>query len=118
MDYLFDSRGNCMSFLVTLEYPKYREIVDAAYKNKGGIEGQRDVLKASTAIRIRKRMIEDIIKGTVLPPVVIGAVVGNQSFDYFKHLSEDELISWLVENYDVISLIDGMQRRKKRLLMD
>jgi len=99
-----------MSFLMTIEYPKYKQIVDAAYANKGGIEGQRDVLKASTAIRIRKRMIEDIIKGTVLPPVVIGAVISDQSFDDFLHLSEDQLVSWLVEHNDVISLIDGMQR--------
>lgn len=110
MDYLFDSRGDCMSFLMTLEYPKYKKIVDAAYANKGGIEGQRDVLKASTAIRIRKRMIEDIIKGAILPPVVIGAVIGNQSFDNFKNLSKEQLVSWLVEHKDVVSLIDGMQR--------
>lgn len=55
-------------------------------------------------------MIEDIIQGTVLPPVVVGAVVGEQSFDYFKRLSEAQFVSWLIENAGDISLIDGMQR--------
>ena len=77
MDCLFDKRGDCMSIAFTISYPKYKELINHAYENRGGIEGQRGTLKTSTAIRIRKRMVEDITKGTILPPVVIGRQLKN-----------------------------------------
>jgi hypothetical protein len=118
MNYLFDLRGDCMSLMLTLNYACYKEIIDGAYKNRGGIEGQRDVLKASTAIRIRKRMIDDIKQGAVLPPVVIGAVIGNKDYSGFKRMDSDKFINWLKVNSDSISLIDGMQRTTAMISAD
>lgn len=118
MDSLFDARGKCMSFMLTLKYSQYKPIIDAAYSKRGGIEGQRDVIKASTAIRIRKRMIDDIIQGTVLPPVVIGAVIGDLEYEEFSKKNSSELVTWLLDNSDSISLIDGMQRTTAMIAAD
>lgn len=110
MDCQFDKRGHCMSIMLRIKYPIYKNIIDKAYSNRGGIEYQRDVLKASTAIRIRSRMIEDIKQGTILPAVVIGAVLDGGDFNALSKTSDDELVEWLLENSDNVSLIDGMQR--------
>ena len=110
MNTLYAKSGSCISIMLNMTYPKYKEIIDSAYSNRGGIEGQRDVLKASTAVRIRKRMITDIIKGTVLPPVVLGAVVEEGIFAKLPTFGENELLEWLSDNSDSVSLIDGMQR--------
>lgn len=110
MDYLMDRRGNCMSVMFTVMFPQYADLINSAYKNRGGIEGQRGALKSSTAIRIRKRMIDDISSGTVLPPVVIGAAVEGISYQEFFKMNEPELIRWLIDHAEDLSLIDGMQR--------
>ena len=110
MDYLRDRRGNCFSFMLKVKFPNYNKLIERAYQNRGGIEGQRGTLKSSTAIRIRKRMIDDIAKGTVLPPVVIGSAVGDVDFSAFLEMKDEEMIDWLTQNADELSLIDGMQR--------
>lgn len=110
MDYLIDHRGNCMSVIFKVPFSQYQELINCAYKSRGGIEGQRGALKSSTAIRIRKRMIDDIVNGTVLPPLVIGAAVEGIDYKEFSQKCEDELIDWLSKNAEDLSLIDGMQR--------
>lgn len=110
MDYLHDQRGNCFSFMLKVNFPSYNKLIERAYQNRGGIEGQRGTLKSSTAIRIRKRMIDDIAKGTVLPPVVIGAAIDDVDFALFSEMNDDQMIGWLIKNADDLSLIDGMQR--------
>ena len=110
MDYLCDQRGNCVSIMIKVKFPAYNTLIECAYRNRGGIEGQRGALKSSTAIRIRKRMIDDIAKGTVLPPVVIGSAVGDIDFSDFLAMNDEQMIAWLTENAEDLSLIDGMQR--------
>ena len=110
MDCLIDSRSNCMSFMFTVKFPQYSYLINSAYKNRGGIEGQRGALKSSSAIRIRKRMIDDITRGAVLPPVVIGAAVEKYDSSKFSSMDEQELIIWLIDHAEDLSLIDGMQR--------
>ncbi len=99
-----------MSVIFTVSFSQYESLINCAYKNRGGIEGQRGALKSSTAIRIRKRMIDDIASGTVLPPVVIGAAIDGINYQEFSKKSENELIQWLIDNAEDLSLIDGMQR--------
>ena len=110
MNYLLDQRGNCVSFMLNVKYPAYNALIESAYQNRGGIEGQRGALKSSTAIRIRKRMVNDIAKGTVLPPVVIGAAIAETDFSFFFEMRDEEMIQWLTRNANDLSLIDGMQR--------
>lgn len=110
MNYLLDQRGSCVSFMLNVKFPAYNKLIECAYQNRGGIEGQRGALKSSTAIRIRKRMIDDIAKGTVLPPVVIGAAIDEANFSIFFEMNDKEIIQWLTQNAKDLSLIDGMQR--------
>jgi len=63
MDWLHDDRTDCFSALVKLPTGKYLELVKDAHEQRGGITGQRDVLKTTTAKRIRDRMIADIRAG-------------------------------------------------------
>lgn len=79
MDKLKDERVNCYSVMTQLTIGQYLRIIQSVYESGGGIEGQRESLKTSTAIRIRKRMIEDLRLGTVLPPIVLGVVVEEAS---------------------------------------
>jgi hypothetical protein len=97
------------------DYIKY---VTAVYNNRGGILGQRDVLKSSTAIKIRKRMIKDISDGAVLPPIVIGLLVSDDKFEEISRNIKDlnsldsKFVSEIMSSVlpENISLIDGMQR--------
>lgn len=113
-----DNRSECYSIMGVTNIEEYINYVKSVYENRGGISGQRDALKSSSAIKIRKRMIKDIARGTVLPPIVIGLLLPNEAFDKISEVVEigntlsAEFVSSLVDNVSVenISLIDGMQR--------
>jgi hypothetical protein len=111
MDWLYDARTECWSVLTTVEVAQYIKLIQNSYNNRGGLEGQRDVLKTTTAKRIRDRMVSDIKNGAILPPVVFGAVVDEKIFEtYPQHKIKD--IKDLIPkgNVDEIAIIDGMQR--------
>ena len=113
-----DNRSECYSIMGVTNIEEYINYVKSVYENRGGISGQRDALKSSSAIKIRKRMIKDIGRGTVLPPIVIGLLLSNEAFDKISEVVEigntlsAEFVSSLVGNISAenISLIDGMQR--------
>ncbi len=102
---LEDRRVDCYSVMTELTVNDYLNLVNQAYQNRGGIEGQREALKTSTSIRIRKRMIEDLKEGAVLPPIVLGVVMPLENLDENSWPTIHEKI--IPEN---ISIIDGMQR--------
>ncbi|MDY4298092.1 MULTISPECIES: hypothetical protein [unclassified Xanthomonas] len=108
---LQDQRVGCVSVMTEVPVGRYLELVDAAYSNRGGIEGQREPLRTTSALRIRRRMVEDIQKGAVLPPVVIGVVLQPAQFSELSlpTYSDVETLLRGVDN-DKISIIDGMQR--------
>lgn len=113
-----DNRSECYSIMGVTNIEEYINYVKSVYENRGGISGQRDALKSSSAIKIRKRMIKDIGRGTVLPPIVIGLLLPDEAFDKISEVVEigntlsAEFMSSLVGNVSAenISLIDGMQR--------
>lgn len=109
MNQLRDGRVDCFSVMTNVAVGEYLSFVGEAYKNKGGIEGQRDALKTSTGVRIRKRMVEDFFKGAVLPPIVIGILVSREKFHSFNSstIEYSDIKNTPPEN---ISIIDGMQR--------
>lgn len=111
MDKLKDERVNCYSVMTQLTIGQYLRIIQSVYESGGGIEGQRESLKTSTAIRIRKRMIEDLRLGTVLPPIVLGVVVEEEVFNNLDNLDEKSFFE-IIDNLpkENISIIDGMQR--------
>lgn len=112
LDSIKDTRVDCYSVMMQLTVAEYLNLVKQAFQNRGGLEGQRDTLKTTTAIRIRKRMIQDIQSGAVLPPIVIGVIVSEDKFATIERLQDNNSFSHFVENLesDNISIIDGMQR--------
>lgn len=114
LDILKDTRVNCYSVIIKITIDEYLSMTSKSFENKGGIEGQRDSLKTSTAKRIRKRMITDLEAGAVLPPIVIGTIVKDQGFlEQLKQgdFSEDSFRE-SIRNIpdDDIFIIDGIQR--------
>lgn len=111
MDWLQDRRIDCYSAMETIPIESYLSLVKEAHGKRGAIEGQRDILKTTTAKRIRDRMVADIRAGAVLPPVVVGIVHSPKSVQKLvndKNLSTSKFIKSLPR--DSISIIDGMQR--------
>ncbi len=109
VDALIDRCGDSLSALFTIRYPMYRDIIEPVYHNRGGIRGQQEAW-SSTAIRIHKRMVEDIIGGAVLPPVVLGVVEEDMDFAQFQAMDEDQVQQWLREHAESLCLLDGVQR--------
>lgn len=114
IDYLKDERVNCYSVIVKVEIAHYLNFIEDVYKSKGGIEGQRSPLKTRSAQRIRKRLVDDLIKGTVIPPIVIGVKLNNEQFKSLDNRIEqniDEILNNVTDfDKSQISVIDGMQR--------
>ncbi|MEJ6847180.1 hypothetical protein V3589_13300 [Sinorhizobium fredii] len=111
MDFLFDARTECYSVLTTMTIREYLTMAGPAHAAKGGLTGQRDTLNTTTAKRIRERMVGDIRRGAILPPVVIGVVVPAQQFDSLELSKAESIDGFLPENKrSEIAIIDGMQR--------
>ncbi|MEG4231498.1 hypothetical protein QUA40_05175 [Microcoleus sp. Pol11C3] len=112
IDILKDEKVNCYSFMVQLSVEDYLNMVSRTFKNRGGLEGQRDTLKTTTAIRIRERMVQDIEAGALIPPIVLGVIVSQVTFDKLETLKDRDSFLDLMEGIDSdsISIIDGMQR--------
>ena len=110
MDILLDGKLKCISILTRMTFSDYLGLVEKAYSNRGGISGQREALKQKTAISIRNRMIEDIKGGTILPPIVVGAVVSGDRYDEIVkgNATDEDLKNEII--IDQLSIIDGMQR--------
>lgn len=111
MDWLTDNRTDCFSVQTTMSVGNYLDLVRPAHSARGALSGQRDTLKTTTAKRIRDRMVSDIRRGAVLPPVVIGAVVDDLLFSTFPNeqaASPEDILPTDVRRQ--LSIIDGMQR--------
>ncbi|MEZ7861185.1 MAG: hypothetical protein QMB40_02215 [Aeromonadaceae bacterium] len=109
---LEDDKIHCLSLIDTFNTNSYIELVEAAYRDKGGIVGQRTPLKTKTAQTIRERMVDDICNGAVLPPVVIGLVVNDEQYEKIKKESIVDLKELFREDSinGSLCIIDGMQR--------
>ena len=112
LDILEDEKVNCYSCMVQLSVEDYLNMVSRTFEKRGGLEGQRDTLKTTTAIRIRKRMVQDIEAGALIPPIVLGVIVSSNTFSKLKTLKDKDSFLALMQEIDSdsISIIDGMQR--------
>lgn len=107
---LRDDRVSCWSLLTGMSVGYYLKLVEGAYRKKGGLKGQREPLKTTTGRRIRARMVEDIKRGAVLPPVVIGAVI-HEDLEQVATGAPNQIVQRIATDWiDAISIIDGMQR--------
>lgn len=108
---LEDSRINCLSAMTSMPVAEYLNMAKGAYLKRGGITGQREKLQTTSAIRIRKRMVDDVQQGAVLPPLVVGVVLPSNIFQKFRSGTTPSRRKILKEiEPDRISIIDGMQR--------
>jgi hypothetical protein len=111
MDWLYDDRTDCWSVLTTLKIREYIDLVRTAHAERGSLSGQRDVLRTTTAKRIRDRMVSDIRACAVLPPVVLGVVVDKKAFARLPLVSSKDPSDFLSKDAARnLSIIDGMQR--------
>lgn len=117
MNWLHDKRIDCFSAMETLQIGDYLSLVKSAHEHRGGIGGQRDVMKTTTAKRIRDRMVKDIRAGAVLPPVVVGIVETPASVKKMMAADRMSLREFTKRlKSESLSIIDGMQRTQA--LMD
>lgn len=110
--HLKDERVKCYSILMKIEVKEYLKFIESVYRDKGKIEGQRSPLKTKSAQRIRKRLIEDLARGTVIPPIVLGIKLEEDQFNSLENDIPDSA-STILDNIDIqkqVSIIDGMQR--------
>jgi hypothetical protein len=111
MDWLVDDRTDCYSVQTTMVIKDYLNLVEEAHEARGALSGQRDTLKTTTARRIRARMVSDIRRGAVLPPVVIGAVINDDAFASYPRENATDLKDILPSSARAkLAIIDGMQR--------
>ncbi|NEO56506.1 MAG: hypothetical protein F6K54_27560 [Okeania sp. SIO3B5] len=110
IDIIKDERVNCYSVMIQLRVAEYLEMVEKVFNDRGGLEGQRDTVKTTTAIRIRKRMVEDLKKGAILPPIVVGVITSEDKLSTLKQLDRDDFLNLITNHPENISIIDGMQR--------
>lgn len=112
MNTLHDKRTNCLSSANIITIDDYLSLITSVYHNRGGIELQRAPLKTKTGLRIRKRMVDDIAAGTVLPPIVLGATLSEEEFKKVEEIDSQEAMLDFLNNLDSdsVSIIDGMQR--------
>lgn len=107
---LSDNIGSA-SVLTSMTVDNYLSLIESAYSKRGSIEGQRDALTTTSAVRIRDRMASDFKRGAILPPVVVGVLVGSEQMEAAATWSSDELRNILRGvTESAISIIDGMQR--------
>lgn len=108
---LQDTRVDCWSVLLEFNVDDYLRLAEKAYSNRGGIRHQRDALKTTTAKRIRGRLVEDLRRGAVIPPLVVGIVASSEDWASINEINDSESITKLLGNYyQDLSIIDGMQR--------
>ena len=117
---LFDRRVGCYSLMTAVMAAHYLKLVESSYAKRGGLKHQRDVLKTTTAKRIRRRMVSDVKNGAILPPVVVGVVTDVATFETIPELEPLAIMTLISESLvDSIAIIDGMQRTTAlRLAMD
>lgn len=108
---LKDKRTDCYSIIFEMTVKDYLDLVAEIYRDKGGLKEQREPLKSSSAMRIRRQMVKDIKAGTILPPIVLGLIISDEQFKKIPEKTNDELTDLISDlKNGNLTIIDGMQR--------
>lgn len=108
---LEDRNSDCLSILATVSLKNYLSLVEDAYEDQGGLEGQRAPITTKSGLKIRTRLVDDLKNGAVIPPIVIGAVCPPKIVTSLKAAKTSaSLVRHLKTSGVDISIIDGMQR--------
>lgn len=97
-----DDCNNSYSAIAKIKIIDYLALIEGIDQ----LESQRDVLRTSTAIKIRNRMVDDIVKGTVIPPLVLGLIFPNG----IQELTMENLSDVVNDAHNTLTIIDGIQR--------
>lgn len=98
---LEDSCSHSYSIMTTIKISDYLNLVNDCKQ----LNAQRDVLRTRAATTIRKRLIEDITKGAIIPPLVLGIVVPEG-----EHVDTDNFEEIFDRFKESVVIIDGIQR--------
>jgi hypothetical protein len=111
LSFIQDKRVDCWSALIEFQVDEYLSLVENAYHSRGGIRFQREPLRTTSARRIRSRLVDDLKRGAVIPPLVIGIVIADEEWEQLAQISKVEDIKKLIrDKANSLSIIDGMQR--------
>lgn len=102
---LKDNRINCLSLSGTVCIGQYITWFNQYGKNNK-LDEQRPVLNTRSANAIRKRLVDDIASGAIIPPIVIGIAVDEELEGIDINNAKDIVEKHLAE----ATVIDGMQR--------
>lgn len=98
---LKDNCSHSYSIMTAMKISDYLSLVN----NCQQLNAQRDVLRTRAATTIRKRLIEDITKGAIIPPLVLGIIVPEN-----VHIDIDNFEESFNNAKESIVVIDGIQR--------
>ena len=102
---LKDSCSQSYSIMTTMKITDYLDLIEGCQQ----LNAQRDVLRTRAATTIRKRLIEDITKGAIIPPLVLGIVVISGI------TKEDEVSNMVYEVIEDIDVIDQLEIEDKKI---
>lgn len=107
LDISKDHARSCISLVTKMKLIEYKELTYSAFEDPGKLEGQRGVVKSAAAARIRKRMQEDFINGSIFPQVVVGI---EDNVEIYEKMKLGQEIDTSVFTGKDIVIIDGIQR--------
>ena len=90
LSFIQDKRVDCWSALIEFQVDEYLSLVENAYHSRGGIRFQREPLRTTSARRIRSRLVDDLKRGAVIPPLVIGIVIADEEWEQLAQISKVE----------------------------
>lgn len=111
LDQKIDNRCDCISIICSMTLERYRQLAYNSFMNSGNLEGQRTVIRrSSAAAKIRNRMQDDFRQGAIFPQVVLGALITPEELEHLKNNPSEakDTLQRITDNN--ISIIDGMQR--------
>ena len=105
LNIIHDNRVNGLSISATTTVAEYLK-----WFNRFGMDNkldeQRPVMKTRSANMIRKRLVEDLKAGAVIPPIVMGIALDTE----LKEVTPENAIQIINEHISEATVIDGMQR--------
>ena len=105
LNIIHDNRVNGLSISATTTVAEYLEWFNRfGMVNK--LDEQRPVMKTRSANMIRKRLVEDLKAGAVIPPIVMGFALDAA----LKEVTPENAIQILNDHISDATVIDGMQR--------
>lgn len=105
LNIILDHRVNGLSISATTTVADYLEWFNQfGMDNK--LDEQRPVMKTRSANMIRKRLVEDLKAGAVIPPIVMGFALDTE----LRDVNTDNAIKILNDHISEATVIDGMQR--------